>query len=53
MMVFAGMLLVGLGRAKAVMEAHEQFTLTPVLIGKLVAGRRGSRLRSRSRCVLL
>ena len=33
MAAFASVLLVGMVRARAVAEAHEQFTLTPVLIG--------------------
>lgn len=33
MTAFAVLLLVGLVRAKARSEAHEQFTLTPLLIG--------------------
>ena len=39
MMAFAGALLVGLTRAKAKAEAHEAFTLTPLLIGAPCAGR--------------
>ena len=46
MIAFAGMLLAGLTRAKAVGEAHEQFTLTPVLIGVWAGGGRRTSFRS-------
>lgn len=35
---FAGVLLVGLARAKAKAEAHEGVTFTPMLIGALWGG---------------
>jgi hypothetical protein len=44
MMAFASGLLTGLSRAKARAEAHEHFTLTPVLIGEVALAVRG-RLR--------
>lgn len=42
MSAFAGLLLAGLMRAKALAEAHEQFTLTPLLIGGWVVAGVGS-----------
>ena len=41
MVAIAGTLLVGMMRAKAVAEAHEQFTLTPLLIGARCGSCRG------------